>query len=73
MDMEMFDRARAKMAEHAVSATEANRFMAMTNRDALRRFIIWCHEIGDYGLHQCVKTLFNHGYRGRELDLAWKP
>lgn len=72
-DTEMFDRARAKMAEYAGNKTREQRLYALSDHQALRRFIIWCHELGDYGIHECVKTLFNHGYRGRELDLAWKP
>jgi hypothetical protein len=70
--LDLIERAKAKMAEYAVSATEANRFLAMSDRETLRRFIIWCHELGDSGIHECLKRLFNHGYRGRELDLAWR-
>lgn len=71
MITDMIDRARAKLTEHATTATEADRYQTMSNRDVLRRFIIWCHELGDYDLHQCIKTLFNLGYRGRELDLSY--
>lgn len=69
-NLDLIKRAKAKMAEHAVNKAEHGRVLAMSNRVALRRFIIWCHELGDYDTYQCVKTLFNHGYRGRELDLA---
>jgi hypothetical protein len=71
--LDLADRARAILAEHALSRTAQDRYMAMADRTAMRQFIIWCHELGDYGIRECIKRLYNLGYRGRELDLAWKP
>lgn len=70
---DMIQRARALLAKHAIHSDEAKRYAEMTNRDALRRFIVWCWECGDYSVCECVRLLFNYGYRGRELDLAWSP
>jgi hypothetical protein len=71
--LDLIERAKAKMAEYAINKAEHQRLYVLTDRETLRRFIIWCHELGDYGIHECLKRLFNHGYRGRELDMAWKP